>query len=68
MIPLIFTCDTRDRECLIAIENLAILGGQLSPRVMGLVREWAVLHRVELTEDWNLARAEAELRPIAPLE
>ena len=32
------------------------------------MREWASLHRAELTEDWNLARAEAELRPIPPLE
>jgi hypothetical protein len=40
----------------------------LSPRALSLVGEWAALHRAELTEDWNLARAEAELRPIAPLE
>jgi hypothetical protein len=33
-----------------------------------LVTEWAALHRAELIEDWNLARAEAELKPIAPLE
>ncbi len=53
---------------LIAIETLALLRGQLSPRVLGLVTEWAELHRAELAEDWNLARAEAKLRPIAPLE
>jgi hypothetical protein len=35
---------------------------------MGLVTEWAILHREELMEDWNLARAEAQLKPIAPLE
>jgi hypothetical protein len=32
------------------------------------VSEWATLHRDELLEDWNLARAEAQLKPIAPLE
>jgi hypothetical protein len=32
------------------------------------VVEWAALHRAELMEDWNLARAEAGLKPIAPLE
>ena len=32
------------------------------------VTEWAALHRAELMEDWNLARAEAQLKPIAPLE
>lgn len=56
------------QRALVAIEDLAILGGQLSPRALSLVREWAALHREELTEDWNLARAESELRPIPPLE
>ena len=44
------------------------LSGRLSPRALGLVAEWAALHRAELMEDWNLARAEAQLKPIAPLE
>ena len=56
------------QRALIAIEDLAILRGELSPRVLSLVREWAAIHRDELIEDWNLARAEAQLRPIAPLE
>jgi hypothetical protein len=30
--------------------------------------EWAALHRDELMEDWSLARSEAQLNPIAPLE
>jgi len=30
--------------------------------------EWAAIHQAELMEDWALARAEAELNPIAPLE
>jgi hypothetical protein len=33
-----------------------------------LVTEWAAMHRVALMEDWNLARSEAQLKPIAPLE
>jgi hypothetical protein len=32
------------------------------------VVEWAAFHRAELVEDWNLARAEAGLKAIAPLE
>ena len=56
------------QKALIAIESLALLRGHLSPRVLGLVTEWAALHRAELLEDWGLARAEAVLRPIAPLE
>jgi hypothetical protein len=56
------------QRALIAIETLSLLAGRLSPRALGLVTEWAALHRVELMEDWTLARAEAELKPIDPLE
>jgi len=57
-----------DQKALIAIDTLALLKGQLSPRALGLVTEWAALHRAELMEDWNRARAEMDLKPIAPLE
>ncbi len=57
-----------EQRALIAIESLAILRGNLSPRALGLVTEWATLHRAELMQDWVLARAEAQLNPIEPLE
>ena len=56
------------QKALIAIETGALLRGYLSPRALGLVTEWAAQHRVDLMEDWRLARAEAQLNPIAPLE
>ena len=56
------------QKALIAIETLTVLRGHLSPRALGLVTEWAALHRAELMEDWTLSRAEARLKPIAPLE
>ena len=56
------------QKALIAIETLALLRGHLSPRVLGLVTEWAALHRAALMEDWDLAKDQAELKPIAPLE
>jgi hypothetical protein len=56
------------QKALIAIGTVALLRGNLSPRALGLVAEWAALHREELMEDWKLARAEAQLNPIAPLE
>lgn len=46
---------------------IAVLGGNLSPRALGLVMEWASGHRAELMEDWKLARAQGPLRPIEPL-
>jgi hypothetical protein len=56
------------QKALIAIETLSLLRGALSPRALALVLEWAALHQTELMEDWTLAREEAELKPIAPLE
>jgi hypothetical protein len=56
------------QRALIGIEDSVVLSGQLSPRALSLVREWAAIHRAELIEDWKLARAEAQLRPIPPLE
>jgi len=53
---------------IIAIETLALLRGYLSPRALGLVTEWAAMYQAELMEDWTLARAEARLKPINPLE
>ena len=44
------------------------VGGVVVPRVRGLTNEWALKHRSDLLEDWNLARTKAELKEIAPLE
>jgi len=56
------------QRALVAIESSEVLRGRLSPRALGLVREWATLHRQELREDWERARREEPLRPIAGLE
>lgn len=55
-------------RALIDIQTFSIFSGRLSPRVTGLVIEWATLHQKELLEDWDLARASQELHKISPLE
>ena len=55
-------------RAIIAIDSLAVLTGELPPRVLGLATEWAALHRAELEEDWRRARAREELKAIPPLE
>ncbi len=57
-----------DDEALIEIETLAIYRGELPRRALGMVLEWAVLHREKLRRDWDLARGGRPLDPIAPLE
>ena len=57
-----------EQKAIIAIDTLTILRGQLAPRVRGLVLEWAALHKEELLEDWTLAKNQAPLKKIQPLE
>ncbi len=56
------------QKAAIDIETLGVLEGELSPRALGLVLEWAARHKDELRVDWELARTHATLKPIAPLE
>lgn len=56
-----------EQEALIAIESLAMIAGELSPRAMGLVAEWASLHQAELRANWDQARALEPLAKIDPL-
>ncbi len=51
----------------IDIESLEVSRGYLPGRVLGLVLEWASLHRDELRENWKRARAQEQVQPIAPL-
>lgn len=57
-----------DQQAIIAIETFAILEGDLSPRVLGLVVEWARAHREELALNWERARQLESLTRVAPLE
>lgn len=52
----------------VAIETGSVLSGMLPPRALGLVTEWAALHREELAANWlRLREGQAPAR-IAPLE
>jgi hypothetical protein len=57
-----------EQKAIVAITSLTLLHGRLSPRVFGMVVEWASLHQNELLENWELARQQAPLNRIAPLE
>jgi hypothetical protein len=45
-----------------------VCGGIGSKTALRLVREWIDLHDAELEEDWNLARAGRDVKPIEPLK
>jgi hypothetical protein len=56
------------QKAIIDIETLSILEGKISPRILGLVIEWAAIHKTELMQNWELARLQVPLEPITPLE
>jgi hypothetical protein len=51
----------------VEIESLRAFEGRLPPRVLGLVFEWADLHRDELLANWESLRATGTFRKIDPL-
>jgi hypothetical protein len=54
-------------KAMIGIDDLVLLKGNLPPRVLGLVVEWALLHREDLRRAWGQARANEPIDPIEPL-
>lgn len=57
-----------EQKAIVAIENLLILEGKLSSRAFNLIEEWASQHQTELLQNWELARENAILEKIEPLE
>jgi len=56
------------QKAIIDLNNLSILQGKLSPRVLGLVVEWATLHQAELIENWERAKNQQPINKLEPLE
>ena len=54
-------------EVLVVIGSGDVLEGHVSRRALRLVQEWEELHRAELFINWDLARQQQPLSPIAPL-
>lgn len=54
-------------EAIIEIETSEMIAGSLPLGADSLVKQWIELHRNELKEDWELARAKQPLRSIDPL-
>ena len=55
-------------DAVIKITDLTVLEGYLQPRALGLVMEWAAIHKDELLNDWELAKDKKPLFPVEPLK
>ncbi len=56
-----------DHEAIVDISTLAVIGGRLPPRAIGMVVEWASLHQDELLDRWESASHHQRLEHIEPL-
>jgi hypothetical protein len=62
-----FHVDYAEHAAVMDIYTLAIVRGSVPPRQARLVRRWAAMHRAELIANWERARGDGQLAPIAPL-
>jgi hypothetical protein len=54
-------------EGLVAMDKIELIGGNLPPRVLGLVIEWACTHQLALQQNWSRAINYQPLDKIEPL-
>ncbi|MDR1860287.1 MAG: DUF4160 domain-containing protein [Bacteroidales bacterium] len=62
-----FHAKYNDFRVMIAIDSFAIIDGNLPPRILGLVLEWAAEHKAELTENWDSLKTTGKFKTIKPL-
>ena len=55
-------------EIAINIKDLSVLHGEMPPRALGLIIEWASLHKKELLADWDLLTSDQAPKKIDPLK
>ena len=53
---------------IIQISNLEVLSGEFPPRILRLVKEWALLHQEELAAEWVQVSSNQVPAKIKPLE
>ncbi|MBI1793903.1 MAG: DUF4160 domain-containing protein [Chloroflexi bacterium] len=67
-VPPHFHAEYGEYKAQVNIRSNVIIAGDLPPRVLGMVVEWASLHQDELHELWELAAQNKPLHRIEPLK
>jgi len=65
--PSHFHAEYGEHRAVIDIRTLVVIGGDLPPRALGLVVEWASQHKIELLDLWERASNYEPLYKIPPL-
>ncbi|MDR0873315.1 MAG: DUF4160 domain-containing protein [Prevotellaceae bacterium] len=55
-------------NCCVDIQSLSVIEGYFPARALGLVVEWAILHKSELLENWKHIEQQQTLQKIEPLK
>lgn len=55
-------------EALIGIKNFSVMEGELPPKALALIVEWASIHQEELNQNWLLMLKQEPLVKIEPLK
>ena len=56
-----------DFRAVFSVNDLSLVEGKLPARVLGLVMEWADLHKKELLENWDMLQKTGKWFKIEPL-
>ena len=67
-LPPHFHAEYGEFKAQVEIRSLVIIAGDLPPRALGMVIEWASQHQDELKELWELASKNQALHRIDPLK
>jgi phosphomannomutase len=62
-----FHAQYAEYNCCIGIQTLAVMEGVFPPRALGLVIEWATIHKDELLKNWERMKQDMPLQTIPPL-
>ncbi|MDR1809735.1 MAG: DUF4160 domain-containing protein [Prevotella sp.] len=62
-----FHAKYNDFRAEILIETLTVKEGKLPPRILGLIIEWAEMHKEELMENWYSLASTGHYKMIKPL-
>jgi hypothetical protein len=57
-----------EHTCSISLNTLSVIEGYLPARALGLVIEWAILHKNELMDNWHHVERQNPLAKIPPLQ
>jgi len=64
----IFMHNTANIIVRIDIQTLSVIEGDFPARALGLVIEWAILHKSELLQNWYNIEQKQSLQKIEPLK